>query len=106
MSYRQSIQVLAAALCAEARALNQPDGTAATALPGMPPTGMEDYFLSITEKALEAVPNDALIAILGGRMRSKLEQAGFSMDAILPATESGESKPPATQSAKVYRLRA
>ncbi len=106
MSYRHSVQILAAALCAEARTLNQTDGAAAIAPPGVALEGMEDYFLSITERALEALSDDVLIAILSGRMRSKLEQAGYPMDAILPLTESGDSKPPTAQSAKLYRLRA
>lgn len=83
-SYRQSVRMVAAALCAEARGFIQRNGTAAAPPPGVSPREMEDFFLTITEHALEALPNEVLIAILGGKMRDKLRQAGFDMDKILP----------------------
>ncbi len=106
MSYRQSVRVLAAALNAEARGFIQRHGAAATPPLGVSPTEMEDYFLTLTEHALEAVPNEVLIGILGGRMRNKLEQAGFAMDKILPLSDSGAEEPESTGSGSVYRLRA
>jgi len=103
----RSIRMLAAALCAEARAFAKRNGgTAAPAL-GISAMEMEDFFLALTEKALAAVPNDVLIGILAGRMRGKLEQAGFDMDKILPTeSEGGGAEPEAVTGARVYRLRA
>jgi len=62
---------------------------------------MQDYFLTLTEQALENVPDDVLVAILVGRMRGKLERQGFDMDRILPEIETGASK-----DSKAYLRRA
>ena len=106
MSYRKSVRDLAAALCAEARAFGQRNGKAAPLPLGVSSEELEDYFLTVTEQALEAIPNDVLIAILGGRMRGRLEQAGFAMDKILPLETDGGPEPKAMTSGRVYRLRA
>jgi hypothetical protein len=99
--------MLAAALCAEARAFTRRNGGAAVPPLGISAVEMEDFFLTLTEKALEAVPNDVLIAILAGRMRGKLEQTGFDMDKILPTeTEGGDTEPETVTDARVYGLRA
>ena len=90
--YRQSVRRLAAALCAGARAFTQRNGTAAAPPLGISPVEMEDYFLTLTEQALENVPDDVLVAILAGRMRGKLERQGFDMDRILPEIETGANK--------------
>jgi hypothetical protein len=59
-SYRQSVRRLAAALCAGTRAFTQRNGTAAAPPLGISPVEMEDYFLTLTEQALENVPDDVL----------------------------------------------
>lgn len=106
MSYRQSVRVLAAALSAEARGFIQRNGTAAAPPIGVSAVEIEDFFLTLTEQALEALPNEVLIGILGGKMRNKLEQAGFAMDKILPLSDSAAAEPESAGSGSVYRLRA
>lgn len=107
MTYHKSVRVLAAALSAEARALSHGNGAASVPPSGVSPAELEDYFLTLTEHALRAVPNDILIAILGGKMRDKLESAGFDMDKILPSAADGDDTQPETsKSARVYRLPA
>jgi len=83
--------------------LSQPKDTVAAPLE-VSLAEMESFFLTITEKALATVSNDVLIAILSGKMRGKLEAAGFPMDEILPLLEEKNSGPSPTQSAKLYRL--